>query len=78
MTAVYICGVPSSVMRTIRVEPEPERWCFGERKRQPGKHILRAPDPAWVEETLAYGWSEPVWSYKCDGCGQDRRWGFGW
>ena len=73
----YICGVPQSVMRTIKVDQGPERWCFGERKRCTGKHILTAPDLDWVLETGAIGWADPTWHYECDGCGQDRRSG-GW
>jgi len=62
-------------------EPEPERWCYGERKRRTGKHVLYGmwPDPN-VLPTLEDGeidpvvmW-EPVWRYKCDGCGHDWRW----
>lgn len=73
----YICGVPQSVMRVIKEQPEPERWCFGERKRQPGKHVLMAPDLEWVMATGAIGWADPVWHYECAGCGEDRRAGFG-
>lgn len=78
VSAGYVCGVPRSVMRVIKEQPEPERWCFGERKRRPGKHVLMAPDPKWVEETHAYGWAEPYWHYECAGCGEDRRAGFGY
>jgi len=28
-------------------------------------------------ETGAWGWAEPFWEYRCDGCGDDRRAGFG-
>lgn len=72
-----ICGGSPYVWK---VEDEPPRWCFGERKRLPGKHILRA---AWEYGTIplledgtpdpVMMW-EPVWTYECDGCGHDRRW----
>lgn len=68
----YICGVPREVMRVIKVEAVPERWCFGERKRRTGTWTLSAPDTDWVLETHAYGWADPVWAYRCDGCGEDR------
>ena len=73
MSAMYICGVPSSVMETLATEREPERWCFGERKRRAGTWECRAPRLDWVMETGAIGWADPVWRYRCDGCGQDRR-----
>lgn len=63
-----ICGGATVVLRT---EPEPERWCYGERKRRPGRHELRTEPP---DEDGMPSWWEPVWVYRCDGCGQDRRW----
>lgn len=73
MTAGAICGGARYVLRT---EPEPERWCYGERKRRTGTHELRSENPADITgipiEELS--WYEPVWVYKCDGCGEDRRW----
>jgi hypothetical protein len=68
-----ICGVPPSVMRAIKTEREPARWCFWERKRREGTWTLKAPDMEWVHATSAYGWAEPAWSYECDGCGKGRR-----
>ncbi len=73
----YICGPPRSAQIILRTEAGPERWCFGERKRRTGRYILHGLDRAYVEEMLAYGWAEPWWSYECDGCGEDRRAGFG-
>lgn len=71
MTAVVgsICG---GSPYTWKVRPEPPRWCFGERKRQPGRWELRA---GWEYGTVpdeAVGYWEPVWVFRCDGCGQDR------
>jgi hypothetical protein len=73
----YICGPAASDIEVLRTEPEPERWCFGERKRRTGMHILRGMTFEAVMRTGASGWAEPYWVYKCDGCGQDRRWMFG-
>jgi hypothetical protein len=64
-------------MEVVKTERGPERWCFGERKRQPGTHTLRRPSFDYLMATEAWGWAEPVWSYRCDGCGEDRRLGFG-
>jgi hypothetical protein len=69
-----ICGIPLEVVRTEPVEP---RWCFGERKRQPGKWVARAPSFETLMATEAWGWAWPVWEYVCDGCGKDRALGFG-
>ena len=72
-----ICGPPPSVHRVIKTDREPERWCFGCRKRRAGTHELVGLDPEWVHRTAAYVWAEPHWRYRCDGCGKDRRLGFG-
>lgn len=69
-----ICGPP---MHLIKTEAAPERWCFGERKRRTGTWSLMGPDKDWIMANEAYGWAEPVWRYRCDGCGEDRRFGFG-
>lgn len=66
-----ICGIPLDEVRAT--EREPERWCFGERKRQPGTWVLRGPSFETLMRTEAWGWAEPVWTYTCDGCGDDRR-----
>lgn len=68
-----ICGVPQRVLEVLETEREPERWCYGERKRRGGTWELVAPSMEWVHATLAYGWAEPYWRYRCDGCGRDRR-----
>jgi hypothetical protein len=72
-----ICGGSPYVWK---VEPEPERWCYGERKRRTGRFELRGMWPKDTIPTLDDGspdpvmmW-EPVWVYKCDGCNHDRRW----
>jgi hypothetical protein len=75
MTDGAICGIP---LETVKTVPEPERWCFGERKRRTGVWTVKAPTLATLMETEAWGWADPVWSYRCDGCGEDRRAGFGW
>jgi hypothetical protein len=71
---VSICGIPLEVRK---VEPAPERWCFGERRRRTGTWTLRGPSFETLVRTEAWGWAEPVWAYACDGCGDDRRAGFG-
>lgn len=78
MSIGYICGVPSEVMEVVHTERGPERWCFGERKRRAGTSEWRAPSFEWLKQSGAWGWAEPVERYRCDGCGEDRRWGFGW
>jgi len=75
--AIYVCGVPSDMHHVIKVVDEPERWCFHERKRRTGKHILMGVDFDWLQRTEAWGWAEPFWKYRCDGCGGDYRLGFG-
>lgn len=75
---VYVCGIPSSAMRVVSVVEEPERWCFGERQRRAGKTTWSAPTLEYLEATEAWGWAEPTPRYECDGCGQDRRAGFGY
>lgn len=74
---MYICGVPEKVMEVVRVERMPERWCFGERKRRAGTLTCKRPSFEWLQATEAWGWADPIWTYTCDGCGQDRRLGFG-
>lgn len=69
-----VCGIELEVRRTEREEP---RWCFGCRKRLGGTHTLRAPSFETLMATEAWGWAEPVWTYECDGCGEDVRLGFG-
>lgn len=70
-----ICGIAmEKVYSTEREEP---RWCFGERKRVAGTWTLRGPTFEALKATEAWGWAEPVWSYECDGCHEDRRSG-GW
>lgn len=75
MTLGAICGLPMHVIKEEREEP---RWCFGCRKRHGGTWTLRGPSFEDVQRTEAWGWAEPVWSYACDGCREDRRHGFGW
>lgn len=70
-----ICGI---LLEVIKTEPEPERWCFGERKRRTGTWTLSGPTFETLQRTEAWGWAEPVWSYACDGCGEDRRAFPGW
>ena len=75
MTAGAICGGSPYFWKT---EPEPPRWCFGERKRLPGVWELRA---GWERGTVpdeSVGYWEPVWAYHCSGCGEDRRAFPGW
>jgi len=74
---IYVCGVPESAMEVVKVERGEERWCFGERKRRAGTYTCRRPSFEYLERTEAWGWAEPRWTYECDGCGQDRRAGFG-
>jgi hypothetical protein len=69
-----ICGVPLEVVKTER---EPARWCFGCRKRLEGTWTCSRPSFETLMRTEAWGWAEPVWTYACDGCGEDRRAGFG-
>ena len=72
MTTV-ICGIPTEVVKTEREEP---RWCFGERKRLGGTWTCRRPSFETLMATEAWGWADPIWTYTCDGCGEDRRAGF--
>ena len=69
----YICGVPASVMEVLATERESERWCYGERKRRAGTWECVAPSFEYLMATEAWGWAEPRWVYRCDGCGHDRR-----
>lgn len=67
-----ICGGAPFVYKTER--DETPRWCFGERRRQPGAWELRGDTPTQAEPS----WYEDVWIYRCDGCGKDRRDFPGW
>jgi len=69
-----LCGIPMEAIKAERAEP---RWCFGERKRQAGTWTLSGPTFETLQRTEAWGWAEPVWTYRCDGCHEDRRAGFG-
>ncbi|MCU0297293.1 MAG: hypothetical protein MUF33_02095 [Candidatus Nanopelagicales bacterium] len=64
---VAICRPGATkVIAAERVEP---RWCFGCRKRLGGTlSCVAEVEPSYYD---------PWWQYACDGCGQDRRWGFG-
>lgn len=66
MACGAVCGGAPFVYRT---EPAPERWCFGERRRVGGTWELRGDAPAGEPS-----WYEPIWTYRCEGCGHDRRW----
>jgi hypothetical protein len=79
MSGGFICGTPADQWEVIKTEVEPERWCFAERKRRTGVWTCKRPRLEWLMETEAWGWAEPVWTYRCDGCGGDRRaFGTGW
>lgn len=72
-TMMWLCGPGLNgepPNEDLKVERGPERWCFGERKRQAGTWTLRGSrEPShW----------EPFWEYSCDGCGDDRRHFPGW
>jgi len=77
MSVVFVCGVPASEYEVIYDKPQPERWCFGERKRRTGRVIGKRPSWEYLKRTEAWGWAEPIYQYVCDGCGDDRRFGFG-
>lgn len=66
-----ICG--PGRYEEVKREPEPERWCFGERKRRTGVHVLLRMPFEDLMATGASGWADPFWVYRCDGCGDDRR-----
>lgn len=66
-----ICGGAPFVYKTERAEP---RWCFGERKRLAGRWELCGDTPTQAEPS----WYEDIWVYRCDGCGEDRRWLGSW
>jgi hypothetical protein len=73
-----ICG-PVGYAYVAEERREPERWCFKERRRQGGTHRLmrfRAEDV--LSGAVGAGWAEPYWDYRCDGCNEDHRLGFGW
>ena len=77
MTIVAICG-PGPATVLLAEERGPERWCFGERRRAAGTHRLMGHTAEDVlSGRVASGWAEPRWVYACDGCGRDRRLGFG-
>jgi hypothetical protein len=65
--SIHLHIVPSHVERSERGEV---RWCFGCRKHLAGTYDLHVPD-----DPMSY--YEPHVSYRCDGCGEDRRAGFG-
>jgi len=59
----YVLRGPTVEIKQMR--DETERWCFGCRKRLTGVHVLYDyPEPIYLS---------PVWAYRCDGCGKDRR-----
>jgi hypothetical protein len=62
-----ICLGPK--MRVVKEERQEPIWCFGERRRVGGVHQLWSP--------VGMSYYDPHWSYTCDGCGDDRRLGFG-
>ncbi len=69
------CHYAGHILRTPMIEHsrtrgEP-RWCFGCRKRLAGDLVVSVP----VDEWSYYG---PSLSYRCDGCGEDRRLFPGW
>jgi hypothetical protein len=73
-----ICG-PSGYAYVAEEERAPEQWCFGERKRQAGTlRLMRFRAEDVLSGAVGAGWAEPYWVYVCDGCGKDRRLGFGW
>jgi hypothetical protein len=76
IAAGSICGVPLNKVYRREVET---RWCFAERKRLRGVWTLAGPSFETLMATEAWGWAEPVWSFKCDGCGRDaHEFGSGW
>lgn len=69
MTAptIHITWGPNVVLKT---EPADPRWCFHCRKRLPGAHqLLDYAEPSYYD---------PIWVYRCDGCGGDYRLFPGW
>lgn len=69
---IAVCGGATVVLRSV---PESERWCYGERRRQPGTWELRTEPPTVDEDGREWpSWWEPMWVYRCNGCGHDRRW----
>lgn len=64
---LWVCRTP---METIATEREEPRWCFGCRKRLAGTWACKA--------TVEPSYYDPYWEYACDGCGEDRRHGFGY
>ena len=67
-SAGHVLRVPTEVRHTERGR---KRWCFACRKYRAGTYLWHVPSDEWSY----YG---PHWSYRCDGCGEDRRLGFGW
>lgn len=70
-----ICGGSPYIWK-VEEDPTPI-WCFGERKRLPGRWELRG---SWEKGTVpndAVGYWEPIWVYRCSGCDKDQRSG-GW
>jgi hypothetical protein len=62
---VTIVGFIPGPTKVLREERADLRWCFQCRRRLPGTHVLLA------DEQPSY--YEPVWAYRCDGCGRDGR-----
>lgn len=73
-----ICGGARYLWETER--DETPRWCFGERKRQAGQWELWSENPKDITDIPIeeLSWWEPIWVYRCDGCGEDRREFPGW
>lgn len=65
-----ICGRSPYVWSRER---ETARWCFGCRRRLEGTWERCAGWPYGTIPDGSVGYWEPVWSYRCDGCGRDRR-----
>ena len=68
-----ICGGARYLWKT-EDDPKP-RWCFGERKRLPGRWELWSDNPKDISDIPfeELSWWEPFWRYRCSGCGDDRR-----
>jgi hypothetical protein len=65
-----ICG-GSPYLWKVEEDPK-ERWCFGERKRLPGRWELRAGWEAGTVPDESVGYWEPIWTYHCSGCGKEN------
>ena len=66
LPTVHVLRGPRKVIAERRAEP---RWCFGERKRLPGTFLFLD----YEDDEPGAGWYEPIWVYRCDGCGRDSR-----